>query len=742
MEPSILEGLTPEQQEAVTHVEGPLLVLAGPGSGKTRVITHRIAYLLSLGVPDYQILGITFTNKAAQEMAVRLERQVPGHRVWLGTFHKFCSRLLRQYGERLGLSPQFVIFDTEDRIRLIRKVMEQLQIDRSAVDLRAVETIISRAKNQCVPPEDWRRQEGSELVARIYERYQQLLWDLQALDFDDLLLYAAKLLAEDGELRELLDRHFRFILVDEYQDTNEVQYRIVRMLSKVEPNLCVTGDPDQSIYGWRGATVRNILSFEQDYPGCKVVRLERNFRSTEAILTAADRLIQYNVQRKAKQMVPIRRGGLPVRVRVYETETAEAGSIAAEIRAAVDQGQRAYRDFAIFCRVSALTRVLEEALRRARVPYRILSGVAFYERAEVKDLLAYLRLVVNPRDDLSFLRGIRVPPRRVGATTLESLERLGGQRQMALLDLARMADQFSFWRPAQAAALKRFAELVDRWRGQAAQTRVGDLIRQVLEESGYRLWLRNVDRSEERVANIEELVTAAEAFDRSTPGGTLEQFLQESALATDVDRWDPAEDAVAVMTLHSAKGLEFPVVYIVAVEEGILPHARSLERLEELEEERRLLFVGMTRAREELYLSYARARAFRGMESPSIPSRFFGEIGIPAEGVGLVPGLEEGTWGEAEAWGERPAGQPVAQPVRPLGRGAVLRKASEWVAPGVAPSSTGSLKLGMRVLHPHYGIGYVVGLEGMGESQRVRISFTTGDTKTFIAGKAPLQPLP
>ncbi len=730
MRNKILEPLTESQREAVTHVEGPLLVVAGPGSGKTRVITHRIAYLLDLGVPPQHILGITFTNKAANEMAERVGRLVPRHGVWLGTFHKFCVRVLRRYGERIGVDPNFVIYDTKDRTDLIRSVMEDLRIDRASLDPRRVESIISRAKNENCMPKAFAKRADNDLVARIYERYQERLLELGALDFDDLLLQTARLLSDDEEVRAALDQHFAFIMVDEYQDTNAVQYQIVRLLSRDVPNLCVTGDPDQSIYGWRGANIRNILRFEKDYPSCRIVRLEENFRSTSSILEVADRLIANNTLRKEKRLRSTRPPGAPVRLRAFETELEEAAAIAQEIRQQVRSGQRSYADFAIFCRVSALTRTLENALRHAGVPYQILSGVAFYERAEIKDVLAYLRLLINPRDDLSFQRAIKSPPRGVGDTTLQRLAQVARAHGLGLLEAIPLLLDSGQVRGKAATSLKRFGELVGEWQKEVDGP-VAPLIRRVIVESGYASWVEGTDRGQDRLENIEELITAAQQFDVESDSGGLAQFIAESALATDLDRWDQDGSTVSVMTLHAAKGLEFPVVYIFGLEDGILPHARCVDSLEQLEEERRLLFVGITRAQEELHLSYARSRAFRGAFALTHPSRFLPELGIAVEE--LEQEMDRAAWMDRSAARSRGPALPSVGRRRASGRGRQVVSGS---------SSNGcEFQVGTWVRHPKHGVGRVTQVADAGEFVKVTVRFDKAGTRSFLAPMAPLTPL-
>jgi DNA helicase-2/ATP-dependent DNA helicase PcrA len=709
----LLADLTPEQRDAVTHVDGPLLVLAGAGSGKTRVITRRIGHLLYQGVRDRNILAITFTNKAAAEMASRVELLVPGHKVWISTFHKFCARLLRIHGQAVGLRSGYVIYDTTDRLRLIREVMEQLEIDRTRLPAERVENIISRAKNDYIEPAAFQEHRATDMVnmqvAQIYTLYQKQLLERNAVDFDDLLLSAAILLRDNPELRAELDERYRYVLVDEYQDTNLVQYRLLRALSVDYPNLCATGDPDQSIYGWRGANVKNILMFEEDYPGTRVVRLEKNYRSTKHILAAANQLIRNNVHRKPKDLRTDNPQGAPVRVEQLASERVEASAIAREIRDAVQSGQRNYGDFAVFCRISALTRAFEAAFLAERVPYQVLSGFAFFERAEVKDMLAYLRLIVNPRDDESFQRAVASPPRGIGDTTIDRLQAGARQRGWPLLEMARHAREVAGLKPRQAASLAAFVRLIDDLAAERGNS-VTELLQQVAERTGH----LGLAEDDERRANIEELLTAAHQFDMLHEEGGLEQFLTDSSLSTDLDEFEECSK-VSLMTLHAAKGLEFPVVYIVAVEQGILPHERSSDSKRELEEERRLLFVGMTRAQQDLTLTYVREREFRGSSRFVVPSLFLHELPRP---------------------------EPAPRPREPERPRPMLTTAAELA--GDAPPRSAApdgFQLGMLVRHPAFGLGRVTRLNGYGAQRTATVQFTRGGDRSFVIAKSPLQPV-
>ncbi|HEV3119997.1 MAG TPA: UvrD-helicase domain-containing protein, partial [Gemmataceae bacterium] len=628
--PDLLADLTPAQREAVTHFEGPLLILAGAGSGKTRVITRRVAWLLQQGVRPYNILAITFTNKAASEMRQRIETLVPNSRVWISTFHSLGARLLRQYAERLGLQRNFTIYDQQDRNRLVKAALDASNIDSVRFTPERIEAAISKAKNQLLNPERYASQANdffTQTVAHVYPVYEKKLRDANAVDFDDLLLWPALALKHDAELRSELDSRFRFVLIDEYQDTNQAQYAIARGLSVDQPNLCVVGDPDQSIYKWRGSDIRNILDFERDFPNARVITLERNYRSTKAILAVASHLIAHNRQRKPKDLITENPAGQPVQLLMFETGLDEAEGIVSRIRQGVDSGKRNYRDFAIFVRINALSRALESAFVKNRIPYQIVRGLAFFERKENRDVLAYLRLLLNPRDDLSFLRAVNEPARGVGKVSLEHLRAYAEPREMSLLGAAVEVQRIPAIKGKAAAGLREFVQLMEDLR-QLAEGAPDEIIRQVLDRSGYRAMLANSSDSEdqERLANIEELITAARQFAEEDSSRTLGDFLENITLASDVDGWDDRQDWVSIMTLHSAKGLEFPVVYMTAVEQGLLPHERSLAKAEDVEEERRLAFVGMTRAKEELYLSHARLREFRGQTLYAVPSMFLDEL--------------------------------------------------------------------------------------------------------------------
>jgi DNA helicase-2/ATP-dependent DNA helicase PcrA len=639
----LLEGLNKPQREAVQFKEGPLLVLAGPGSGKTRVVTHRIAALLHQGVGASQIAALTFTNKAADEMKTRLESLMPNRSVWIGTFHKFCAYLLRRYAGISGLKENFSIYDSDESLALIKTIINSetspQYVTPQNVTPQNVAASISWAKNNGVTPDIYAASEGNplgETVKRVYPAYQDELRRANAVDFDDLLLHVANLLEENPEIRKILDNRFRYILVDEYQDTNTVQYLIVKALSLDHQNLAVTGDPDQSIYGWRGANIRNILEFEKDFPDTKIIRLEQNYRSTPQILAVADALIDHNIHRKKKKLIAENKSGVPVRLVCCADQREEAESIAKEIAREIQNGARKPGDYAIFYRMNALSRNLEHALRSHKVPFQLVRGLEFFNRKEVKDILAYLRVMSNPSDTVSFARIINEPSRKIGKTTLKKLTDRATQLGISTMDVAREIDRFSGIAAPTKRAVLNFVKMMDRLaEASSREYPVEALIGMVLQESGYREQFLHSESEEDRsrLENIEELLTAAHDFDAKPPEprelisiDPLSEFLEQAALVNDVDDLEKGVDRVSMMTFHAAKGLEFPVVYIIAIEEGILPHERSNEQVSQIEEERRLFFVGITRAKEELRLSRSERRDFRGSITSVIYSRFLFEL--------------------------------------------------------------------------------------------------------------------
>ncbi|MDR1923029.1 MAG: UvrD-helicase domain-containing protein [Planctomycetaceae bacterium] len=629
----LFSDLNEEQCQAVSHKDGPLLVLAGPGSGKTRVVTHRIAALLYQGVAASQIVALTFTNKAAEEMKHRLQTLAPDRFVWIGTFHKFCARMLRQYSDFAPLGQNFTIYDSHESESVIKNIIAAKHLP-PGINAQKIAASISWAKNNLVNCDEYVPRADSQLgmvVSEIYPLYQKQLYRANAADFDDLLLHVAVLLNTNQELRTKLSDRYRYVLIDEYQDTNTVQYVIAKMLSHNNRNLAVTGDPDQSIYGWRGANIQNILEFENDFPETKVIRLERNYRSTPEVLAAADSVIVNNIHRKPKVLLTDKSSGNPIRlVRCYD-QNDEAESIAHEIAEELKSGLRQAADYAIFFRVNSLSRNLEHALNKHKVPFQLVRGLEFFGRKEIKDIIAYLRLIYNQSDVVSFERVINEPTRGIGKTTLKKILQFADERGLTIMEAANNVDSISGINKKTTAAVRNFARIISKLTTAAGNDYpVAALINMVLVETSYREQFdaKESEEDQTRLENVEELLLEAEEFDREELAAGedgLEIFLERAALVSDSDGLDQNKDKVSLMTLHAAKGLEFPVVYIIAIEEGILPHDRAQNELQ-VEEERRLFFVGITRAKQELRLSRAERRGFRGNFGTAIASRFLMEL--------------------------------------------------------------------------------------------------------------------
>jgi DNA helicase-2/ATP-dependent DNA helicase PcrA len=745
----LLEGLTEAQREAVLHVDGPLLILAGPGSGKTRVITHRVAHLLHQGIAPSQILALTFTNKAADEMRARIEQLAPQQPIGAGTFHRFCARLLRKYAQFAGLEANYTIYDAEESLKALCRTISELKIDPTLFGPDSLATAISWAKNNLVTPQQYEPRPGHAIgavVKRVYPAYQERLRRSNAVDFDDLLLHVATLLRENSEVRQDLDERYRYILVDEYQDTNLAQYAIARALSIDYPNLAVTGDPDQSIYGWRGANLHNILEFEKDFPRVRVVRLEQNYRSTKRILRVAADLIRHNVKRKQKDLFTDNGEGRPVRLVTYRNEREEAQEIAAEIAAEIRAGRRRPCDFAIFYRINALSRAFEAGMHNQGIPYQLVRGLEFFKRKEIKDVLAYLQLLNNPRDEGAFLRVINTPTRGIGKTALQRLTDHARQHALTLLEAARDAAGISTLNKRAATAIRDFAAIVDRL-AQVGQDTIEEILGSVLSDSQYEQRLQDSGDADdqERLANIQELLTVARQFDEQYDGpDRLERFLEQTSLVSDTDDWQAQNDRVTLMTLHASKGLEFPVVYLVAVEEGLLPHDRSSQRPEQLEEERRLMFVGITRAQEELQISRAEYRDFRGQRNMTVPSQFLMEL--PRDDMEIRE-LKSASYCEDRDFEETTAAGPYREPVFPasLAKRAGLRLTTAAELAGgsaSAPVSPDVFHHGMLVRHPHYGLGRIVALSGSGSGRKATVDFSSAVGRMkFVLEKSPLRPV-
>jgi DNA helicase-2/ATP-dependent DNA helicase PcrA len=754
-----LDSLNPEQRQAVLHLSGPLLILAGAGSGKTRVITSRIAYLVGDGhAQPEEILAVTFTNKAAEEMRARVEALLGSDcsRMWVSTFHSLCARLLRREAPAIGLSRDFVIYDSSDQLTVVKQAMKALHIDDSFVQPRAALSRISHAKNRMEAPDavageaGWNRRD--EYIAKIYAHYLAALKDSNALDFDDLLLKSVDLFEQSERVRTKYAEQFRFVMVDEYQDTNRPQYLLIRRLAEFHRNLCVVGDPDQSIYKWRGADLRNILDFEQDFGEAVIVKLERNYRSTQVILDAASAVISQNRNRKDKHLWTDRKGGDRIAYFRGGDELEEADFITRTARTALADDVEAM--VAVLYRTNAQSRTIEDALMREGVAYKVVGGVRFYERKEIKDALAYMRLIINPHDDVSLRRVINVPARGIGKGVMDAIDAVqpgdesiidsmpllsaGLQPALSAKSLwARLVhglEQRSFPNRA-AASLTVFRDLIVNLTEMARRESVSIAIGKLLDQSGYLQDLRE-DRSEDsesRIENLAELVSAAREFESREPEPSLGGFVDRLSLLSDVDEEQGTRDArVWLMTLHSAKGLEFPVVILAGLEEGLFPHSRSNEDLEELEEERRLCYVGMTRARSRLVLTGAARRRIFGEYQSSQPSRFIDEV--PAELVDrIAPSFSSsGYQGNFPHYQFR---------TNPYGRGRRAKETEATYAYEDEDQSTGmALKLGMRVRHPQFGIGTVLSVEALDDDTKLVVRFTAVGQKTLRAKYARLEP--
>jgi len=627
-----LKGLNPEQKKAVKHHQGPLLILAGAGSGKTRVLTHRIAHLIyEYGVSPYNILAVTFTNKAAGEMKERIENLISADSkaIWMSTFHSICVRILRREINKLGYNTNFVIFDTSDQRTLIKNILKELNIDTKKFNPRAVLGTISSAKNQLISPKDYESNNYfEEVVKQVYELYQERLKGNNALDFDDLIMKTVELFEEYPLVLEHYQERFKYILVDEYQDVNHAQYRLINLLAEKYKNICVVGDDDQGIYGFRGADISNILSFENDYPNTKVIKLEQNYRSTKKILEAAFGVVRNNIDRKDKKLWTENDEGQDLRLYKASSGQEEADYIANEISRLKERDDYSFNDFAILYRTNAQSRSLEQALIRKEIPYRIIGGLKFYDRKEIKDILAYLRLIYNPDDDISLERIINVPKRGIGNTTIGRLQDYALKEGINLLEAVYQVAKIGTLGARSTSKVRSFGEMINQFRAKAEELSVLALTEKVLDKTGYLkdLKLEGTIEAESRIENINELLTDMKEFNKEDREGNLGDYLEEVSLIADVDNLDKNAEAVVLMTLHSAKGLEFPIVFLAGMEEGLFPHSMSMNSEAEVEEERRLCYVGITRAEKLLYLTHATYRMVYGKSQYNAPSRFISEI--------------------------------------------------------------------------------------------------------------------
>ncbi|MHC4466957.1 MAG: ATP-dependent helicase [Planctomycetota bacterium] len=630
MQEKILRQLIPSQHKAVFHKEGPLLVIAGPGSGKTRVITFRIAALIDSGIHPRNICAITFTNKAADEMRQRVFSMGTPPGSHISTFHSLCVRILRQYAQSAGLQANFSIFDAADQARCIKQAVKDSELDTSNFPPAKMLEAVSTLKNKLITAEDFQQQADgffTRALLKIYKQYQQILQENNALDFDDLLVRTALLLEDDKEVCSKISKRFQYLLIDEYQDTNHAQYRIAKALVCEHNNICATGDPDQSIYRWRGADIRNILDFERDWPNAVIVKLEENFRSTPNILQAADRLIAVNQGRKQKILVPTREQANDVIVNCYEDEQEEAEKVVAQIKQLKADGIH-LNQIAVFYRVNAASRVFEEAFIGKKIPYQIVRGVEFYSRKEIRDILAYLKILVNPDDNIALTRIINTPTRGIGKTTVEKVRAYADVHNISFYEALKKADKV---KNLASAASKRLAAFVAMIKGfkKSINSKVAPVIERVFAESGLQKSLKDAGtEAKNALDNVEELINKASEYDKDTQEPSLLDFLQQISLFSDVDTYDTAAGRVALMTLHNTKGLEFEAAFITGLEDGILPHERSSEDDDDIEEERRLFFVGITRAKSHLFISFAQYRTIRGQQLRTIPSQFLYELGI------------------------------------------------------------------------------------------------------------------
>ncbi|MCY8227674.1 DNA helicase PcrA [Bacillus spizizenii] len=730
----LLSGLNPVQQEAVKTTDGPLLLMAGAGSGKTRVLTHRIAYLMAeKHVAPWNILAITFTNKAAREMKERVESILgPGaDDIWISTFHSMCVRILRRDIDRIGINRNFSILDTADQLSVIKGILKERNLDPKKFDPRSILGTISSAKNELTEPEEFSKVAGGyydQVVSDVYTDYQKKLLKNQSLDFDDLIMTTIKLFDRVPEVLEFYQRKFQYIHVDEYQDTNRAQYMLVKQLAERFQNLCVVGDSDQSIYRWRGADITNILSFEKDYPNARVILLEQNYRSTKRILRAANEVIKNNSNRKPKNLWTENDEGIKISYYRGDNEFGEGQFVAGKIHQLHSSGTRKLSDIAILYRTNAQSRVIEETLLKAGLNYNIVGGTKFYDRKEIKDILAYLRLVSNPDDDISFTRIVNVPKRGVGATSLEKIASYAAMNGLSFFQAIQQVDFIGVSAKA-ANALDSFRQMIENLTNMQDYLSITELTEEILDKTEYREMLKAEKsiEAQSRLENIDEFLSVTKNFEQKSEDKTLVAFLTDLALIADIDQLDQQEeesggkDAITLMTLHAAKGLEFPVVFLMGLEEGVFPHSRSLMEEAEMEEERRLAYVGITRAEQELYLTNAKMRTLFGRTNMNPESRFIAEI--PDD---LLENLNE----------KKETRAPSARKMQPR-RGPVSRPVSYASKTG---GDTLNWAVGDKAGHKKWGTGTVVSVKGEGEGTELDIAFPSPvGVKRLLAAFAPIE---
>lgn len=732
----IIDGMNPKQKEAVTHTEGPLLIMAGAGSGKTRVLTHRIAYLIEeKGVSPWNILAITFTNKAAQEMKERVTKLVKngGDNVWVSTFHSMCVRILRRDADRIGYNKAFTIADPSEQLTLMKRILKQLNIDPKRYKPKAILGSISNAKNELIDEKQYRANATdywAEIVADCYDAYQRELRQAEALDFDDLIMQTVRLFEESPEALGYYQTKFQYIHVDEYQDTNHAQYKLVQLLGDRLKNVCVVGDADQSIYGWRGADMENILNFEKDYPEAETIYLEQNYRSTKSILQAANGVIKNNVNRRKKNLWTDNKDGENVSIYGASNEHDEARFIVSTIQDVLNDNKKSYGDIAVLYRTNAMSRVIEETFIKSNIPYKIIGGTGFYQRKEIRDLLAYLTLIANPADNLSFTRIVNEPKRGIGNATVEKLEQAAEEMGWSLYEAALNAQTTNL--PSRAAnKLESFAQMMSNFRQMSEYLSITELTEKVLEDSGYleALQKERTLEAEARLENLEEFYSVTKEFDmQEQDEATLLEFLTDLSLLSPTDDVEDESGQVTMMTMHAAKGLEFPYVFIAGMEEGIFPLSRAAEDEEELEEERRLAYVGITRAEEKLYLTHSIMRQLYGRTQANPQSRFLSEIDSD-----VVESLN--------------LSETMSNKKSPFNSGNRRRshmpRRKEMIKHDSKPTSTGADTLdwdvGDKVKHKKWGVGTVVKISGEAQDLQLDIAFPGIGIKPLLATFAPIE---
>ena len=741
---ALLQGLNPVQQKAVLHSDGPLLLFAGAGSGKTRVLTHRVAFLVAeRDVSPRHILAVTFTNKAAQEMKERIGRLVGenvGKHLWVGTFHALCARLLREFGEKIGIDRDFVVYDDADQMTLMKEAMRQLNIDEKKFAPRALLSRISAAKEKLIGPADWHKHFMGfidDIAGKVYPVYHKKLRDNNALDFDDLLTEAVQLLEARPEVLERLQNRYRYIMVDEYQDVNHVQYMLLHHLANKYQNLCVVGDDDQSVYGWRGADVRLILQFEHDYPDATVLKLEQNYRSTKTILEAAYGVVRNNKGRKDKKLWTENAEGVPLNLHEAENEQEEAAWIAQRVRAAVKEGGQKWSNYAVLYRTNAQSRVVEEMFRNWYIPHKLIGGVRFYERKEIKDIMAYLRIIQNPVDSVGLRRIINVPARGIGQSTFNAIEEEMLQSGRNLWTVIQNIGNVSAVGARARTKLAEFASLIASLQAEREHATVSEMVQRVLDRTGYQRALEeeNTLDAQSRLENLGELLTAVRQFEAETETPTLGAFLEQVSLVSDIDSLDANAEAVTLMTLHAAKGLEFETVFLVGMEEAVFPHARSMESDKELEEERRLCYVGITRAKQEVFLSFANRRSVFGNISYNPPSRFLKEI--PAElfkeNRGRRGPTVSGFDPDEEYREQGAAHSPQADRRKLWDEGAISPREEQKRV------EAGGYKVGQKVKHATFGVGVILNVSGEDANTQLEVAFPNVGVKKLLLAYAKLE---